>query len=79
MSKPTITLYGAVWCANCKMVKPLLEMIGEVEYIDIDENIEAAQTDGVKSLPTFINKANGQRGTGVYPVAKLREILGIEA
>ena len=77
MSK--IKLFGSQRCGPCKMVKPLLEKIGDVEYIDVDENPEAAQEAGVRSIPFYINTDNGKSGYGVKNIAALRDTLEIPA
>lgn len=78
MEKVQIKLFGASWCQACKMIKPLLERLGEVTYIDVDENVETTAAYGVRGLPTFVNESNGKRGTGsVQNTQQLREILDI--
>ncbi|MGL4521326.1 MAG: thioredoxin domain-containing protein [Bacilli bacterium] len=77
--KPKIKLFGATWCGTCSMVKPLLERLGEVEYIDVDEDVDTTAEYGVRALPTYINEETGDRGTGpVRNLQELREVLGIE-
>lgn len=74
-----ITLFGADWCQTCKLIKPLLERIGEVTYIDVDEDIETAAKYGIRSLPTYVNEETGDRGTGpVKNILELKEVLGIK-
>lgn len=80
MSKPQILLFGADWCQTCKLIKPMLTRLGDVTYIDVDEDVETTAKHGVCALPTYINVETGDRGTGpVKNMAELREILGIEA
>lgn len=76
-----IKLFGAEWCQACKLAKPLLERLGEVEYIDIDSDsgMEEAQALGIRGVPTYVNTENGKRGSGALrSVAAAKEILGVE-
>lgn len=73
-----VTLFGADWCQQCKLIKPLLERVAEVTYINVDEDVESAAKHGVRALPTYINTENGNRGTGsVKNLEELKKVLGI--
>lgn len=73
-----VTLFGADWCQACKLIKPLLERIADVIYINVDEDVESAAKHGVRALPTYINMDNGNRGTGsVKNLDELKKTLGI--
>lgn len=75
---PTIKLFGAEWCGTCKLIKPLLERVGNVEYVDVDEDVEQTAKFGVRGLPTYINMDNNNRGTGpVRNLEELKSVLGI--
>lgn len=59
--------YTATWCQPCKMVAPIMEELKN-EYLgkgvnfitlDVDENTEQAQQDGVRSVPTVLIMKNG--------------------
>ena len=40
-----ITMYGAEWCGDCRRSKKLLDSMGvDYEYIDLEVNVEAADT-----------------------------------
>ena len=40
-----ITMYGAEWCGDCRRSKKLLDsMRVDYEYIDLEVNVEAADT-----------------------------------
>ncbi|CAN5261609.1 mycoredoxin [soil metagenome] len=39
----SITMYGADWCSDCRRSKSLLDTLGvDYEYVDVEENAEAA-------------------------------------
>lgn len=77
--------FFATWCNPCKILAPVLDQISEslpenrkIVKIDIDENMEAARTFGVMSIPTLILFKNGQaapRLVGVRPEEEIRELL----
>lgn len=59
--------FFATWCPHCRammpvvaQVKELLEGTAEVVQLDIDKNQEAADTNGVESVPTFIAYKDGK-------------------
>ena len=75
-----VILFGADWCQTCKFIKAMLDRIEgvEVQYIDVDEDVEMAAQHGVRNLPTYINDDTGDRGTGpVKNLAELKETLGL--
>ena len=78
-----ITMYGAVWCPDCKRTKQFFgEHRIEYEYIDVDDNPEAQTAleeinNGNQSIPTIIFP-NGN--VLVEPTnAELASQLGIES
>ncbi|UIW10570.1 thioredoxin domain [Aeromonas phage BUCT695] len=75
---PKVILFGADWCQTCHMIKPMLQRIAEVQFVDVDEDVEIAAKYGVRSLPTYINDETGDRGTGpAKNIAELKEVLGL--
>lgn len=59
--------FFATWCPHCRammpvvaQVKELLEGKADVVQLDIDKNQEAADSNNVESVPTFIVYKNGQ-------------------
>jgi len=52
--------FGAVWCVECLVMRPLWEEIEkensrlETEYFDVDENQEMVKKYEIKTVPTFI-------------------------
>ena len=55
-----ILKFGAVWCKECLVMKPMwAEIEGEIselktEYYDADENSEALEKYNVNDIPAFI-------------------------
>lgn len=74
-----IYLFGAEWCANCKLVKPMLTNV-DYKYIDVDsdEGIALTVKYAIRGLPTMINVETTDRFTGVPKnVAELKQKMGI--
>jgi thioredoxin-like negative regulator of GroEL len=52
--------FGAVWCKECLVMKPMWAKIEEAipelqtEYYEADENPEVLEKYGVENIPTFI-------------------------
>jgi thioredoxin 1 len=51
--------FSASWCGPCKMFEPTVKRVSRelginVNYIDAEHNISAAQNFGVNSVPTII-------------------------
>lgn len=55
-----ILKFGAVWCLQCLVMRPVWEEIEaeirelETEYFDIDENPEVREKYDIKDVPIFI-------------------------
>jgi glutaredoxin len=51
-------LFTASWCANCPSVKKYIEenSIEGVELVDVDSQPEIAAQNGVRGLPTLVDK-----------------------
>jgi thioredoxin 1 len=66
--KPTLVDFYADWCGPCRMLKPILDEIGE-EYgdkvnivkINVDEYQELATEYQVRSIPTLILFTKGEQ------------------
>lgn len=55
-----ILLFTASWCAPCQSVKKWIDKYPFVTLIDADEEAATADMYGVRSLPTFIKRENGE-------------------
>ena len=58
--------FFATWCPHCQKMMPIVaqvkELLGNVPVVqlDIDQNQQTAQENGVSGVPTFIIYQNGQ-------------------
>jgi thioredoxin 1 len=78
---PVLVDFTAAWCAPCKVIAPHLEELAgkykgkvKVTKIDVDDNIETAQTYGIRSMPTLLMFKGGvvvDQIIGAVPKAKL--------
>ena len=66
-SKVVLMEFYASWCPHCQRMMPIVAQVKErlggranVCQLDIDNNKEAADTAGVKSIPTFIIYVDGK-------------------
>ena len=71
-----VKLFSAAWCSACKSVKPIVEGLANVEYVDIDtpEGMELSAKYGVRGLPTMVRE-DGKILVG-SDVNKIKEFLG---
>lgn len=84
-SKPTLVDFHAVWCGPCKMMDPVLknvhQKLGEkVTFlkVDVDKNPAAANSLGIRGVPTLILFKNGKilwRQSGMISGADLEAVL----
>jgi len=59
MASSEITMYGAMWCGDCRRSKSLLDALGvDYTYIDLEEVPEAADEaqsiSGRKNIPVIV-------------------------
>jgi len=53
MTQKLITVFGASWCSPCAQLKSALSAAGVAyDSLDIDENIDIALANNVRSVPT---------------------------
>jgi thioredoxin 1 len=74
---PVLVDFWAPWCAPCRIVSPAVEEIADamegsirVCKVNVDENPVAAQTYGIRAIPTLIFFSGGReaaRMVGVRP------------
>jgi len=59
--KPVLVDFYADWCGPCKTMSPVIQQVAKVVEgkarvvkINIDKNVQVAQTYGIASIPCFI-------------------------
>lgn len=62
----TLVDFYAPWCGPCSQMEPVVEEFAEdndvdVVKVNVDENPDAAQQFGVRSIPTFVSFAGGEK------------------
>ena len=79
-----ITDFNADWCPPCKMMNPILEKLSSKDELgdkikftsmNVDKNPETPNNFGIKGIPTFIVKKDGNvvgRMVGYQPEEKFR-------
>ena len=77
-----MVVFSAKWCGPCQAMKPDVKALGRegmlVYTIDVDQEREAAEKMGVKSLPTIVVMAGGKeqaRVVGRQTRDQLRELF----
>ncbi len=78
---PVVVEFGAVWCAPCKMLEPVLKQLSvewgpkaRIVKMDVDESADIAMKYQIMSVPTVILFQDGQpkeRLAGYQPKDKL--------
>jgi thioredoxin 1 len=56
---------SAEWCGPCKVFKPVVKEVASatganVNYVDVDQSPDLAQSMGITSVPTIIVQNNGE-------------------
>lgn len=76
--------YWASWCEPCKAMAPILELVNEevipVAKVDVDEQMNLAKGEGIRSIPTLVLYENGvevQRVIGARSKNGLLEELSL--
>jgi thioredoxin 1 len=83
---PVILEFGAVWCAPCKRLEPILGQLGDlwagkvrIAKVDADQNVQITMQYQVQSLPTVFLFVKGQpveRISGLQTRERLVEKFG---
>src|SRR3954468_7810967 len=82
---PVLVDFWATWCAPCRAIAPALEELAgqykgkiKIAKVNVDDNQDVPQKNGVRSLPTLLLFKSGQvvdQIVGAVPKAKLEEAL----
>ncbi|MDA1329685.1 MAG: thioredoxin [Chloroflexi bacterium] len=82
-SKPVLIEFGAVWCAPCKVLEPIMEELAAewgddilVAKIDVDDAVDIAGGYQIFSVPTTILFKDGEpleRFVGVQPKHRMND------
>jgi thioredoxin 1 len=82
-SVPVLVEFGAVWCAPCKRLEPILLQLGNewqgkvrIAKLDVDESADLTMQFQIMSVPTLVLFQHGkvqQRITGLQPRERLVE------
>lgn len=82
-----IIKFGAPWCGACKLIDKTLEdyadnaLVKNMEYVDVDQNMEMAITYGVRGVPTMVildeNNAEVKRMVGSKSQSEIEAFLNV--
>ena len=82
--KPVLIDFYADWCGPCQMVSPIVDEIAsersdiKVCKVNVDEQMELAQSFGVSSIPTLVVISGGKlvkHAVGVQPKSAILDML----
>jgi thioredoxin 1 len=82
---PVLVDFWAEWCPPCRMIAPSIDAIAsayagraKVGKLNVDENPEAAEAFGIRSIPTLLLFRDGRivdQQIGAVPQSKLQAML----
>lgn len=82
---PVLVDFWAEWCGPCRAIAPVLEELEKdfgdaltVAKVDVDQNPEAAQRYGIRSIPTlllFVDGVPAETVVGAQPKAALAAVV----
>ena len=82
--KKVLVDFNADWCGPCRMLKPVIDELGEnekykVASINIDDEEDLARDYGVMSIPCLVVFENGKevkRSVGLIPKSEVEALIG---
>ncbi|MCI5051082.1 MAG: thioredoxin family protein [Candidatus Pacebacteria bacterium] len=83
--KPAVIMFGAPWCAACKMQKPIINDMAhhhrdhrtQIGMVDTDQQLELSAAFGITALPTIVALQDGKmvfRKKGLMSRKQLEQI-----
>ena len=85
LSGTVLADFNATWCGPCRMLAPILEEVSEeresakIVSIDVDENLELANSYKVSSIPCLVLFKDGKevkRSVGLVGKDEIIKMLG---
>lgn len=77
-----LRIFGATWCGPCGVLKKQIEEsdipADLIEHVDVDQNQEEAQKQGIRGVPTLVFENNGvqfDKMVGIPPIADIKQRL----